>query len=124
MANKYKITNSQTENSGKASDKKTLAVLLLLSFVFVLTVYFSFVKQGLLWIVYVYWALFVILAIAYALFARLLALEKLKKDAQSTKLSKYEKGVKGCLLILFPVIVSLLADYMILNLGLAKYLGI
>lgn len=124
MANKYKIKNQGDSQQGKGSDKRTLAILLLLSFVLVLTVYFSFVKHSILWIVYVYWALFAVLSIAYAIFARLLAQEKMKADPDIARLSRYERGVKGCLIVLMPVIVSLLADYMILNLGLAKYLGI
>lgn len=123
MAKKYSVKNEKKE-SGAVIDKKSLALLLVLSFVIFLTVYFTFVRQRIIWIVYVYWAVAALVAILYAILSRALALAKLENEPQRDRITRYEKGIKGCLLILLPVIVALLADYMLLSLGIAKYLGL
>ena len=124
MANKYKLKNQPTAADVKGKSKKTVAFLLLVSLIAFLTIYFSLVKIGFLAVVYIYWGLFIVLSVSYGIFARALATAKIENADDKDKIAKYERRIKGTIILLLPVIISLLADYMILSLGLAKYLGI
>ncbi len=119
-----KFTAKSSSGAGSHQNNKKLAIYLVLSFIVVMTIYFACVRAMFIHIVYVYWVLAAILAILYAIAARNLSIEKLKETPDSVKVDKLERSIKGCMLLLLPIIVTLLADYMLLSLGISGYLGL
>ncbi len=111
----------------RAQRNKKLALLLLTSMIALLAVYFGFLKAKMPIIQEIYiWSSFV-LALAYVFVAFAIAFLK-QKDEKVGKngklLSKLDKIRRAILIIFLPMIVALLADIMLINLGLADNFGI
>ena len=108
---------------------RKLALWLLTSLVALLALYFGFIKAGEIIIQEIYiWSSFV-LAVAYVFVAFFLALYKQKDENENSKkhcklLQKLDKTRRVLLIIFIPMIVALLADIMLINLGLADFFGI
>ena len=108
---------------------RKLALWLLTSLIALLALYFGFIKAGKIIIQEIYiWSSFV-LAIAYVFVAFFLALYKQKDENANSKehqklLQKLDKARRVLLIIFIPMIVALLADIMLINLGLADFFGI
>lgn len=128
---KYKAsTASQSFHvESKAVRNKKLALLLLTSMIVFLSIYFGFLKAKLPIIQEVYiWSSFV-LAIGYVFVAFAIAFLKQKNENENEKkngklLSKLDRIRRMLIIIFLPMIVALLVDIMLINLGLADNFGI
>lgn len=119
---KFSVESRSTRN-------KKLALWLLLSMIVFIAVYFSFVRAQIAAIVNVYiWSAFV-LSILYVFCAFAVAYMKQKelyKESTEKQLlmQRLDKLRKILLVLFIPMIVTLLIDLMLMNLGIAGYLGI
>ena len=108
---------------------KKLALWLLTSLIALLAIYFGFIKAGEIIIQDIYiWSSFV-LALGYIGVAFTLAFLKQKDENENSNqhqklLQKLDKARRVILIIFIPMIVALLVDIMLINLGLADFFGI
>lgn len=114
---------------------KTRALLLVISLVVLLSVYFGFVRAGFYAVQNVYIVGGTVLAAVYLAVSFFLAMlrEKAKKESESDKNSEntHSKTIRLLdrlrtlsLILIIPVLFALLADYMLIVLGFADRFGI
>ncbi len=128
---KFKATTASQSFrvESRTERNKKLALLLLTSMIALLALYFGFLKAKMPIIQEIYiWSSFV-LAIAYIFVAFAIAFLKQKeneeKDGKRGRLlAKFDKIRRGLIIVFLPMIVALLADIMLINLGLADNFGI
>ena len=128
---KFKATSASAtfRVESKTERNKKLALLLLTSMIALLALYFGFLKARMPIIQEIYiWSSFV-LAIVYVFVAFAIAFLKQKDESGENKkhgrlLAKLDKLRRAVIIIVLPMIVALLADIMLINLGLADNFGI
>ncbi len=136
MAKKKKSKKSKATTASqsfrvesRAERNKKLALLLLTSMIALLALYFGFLRAKMPIIQEIYiWSSFV-LAIAYIFVAFAIAFLKQKEnEAEGGKrgrlLARLDKYRRLIIIIFLPMIVALLLDIMLINLGLADNFGI
>lgn len=134
--NKKKAVTSSSQTfrvESRTQRNKKLALWLLTSMIAFLSIYFGFIRAKEIVIQDIYiWSSFV-LALVYVFVAFAIAFIKQREDNKkqeeiSTKNSKLlqrlDKARRVILIIFIPMIVALLIDIMLINLGFADFFGI
>ena len=99
---------------------KKLIVLLkiILSCAVIFSVYFIFARLDTLIVLYIYAGLIVVLAVAYAVMAfklRSVIEDDPNRGEGNETVAKYRKIIKNIVIILAPMILAILSDYMIIK---------